>query len=389
MRTILFAAALAGMTGQAFGSDDVRAAALYDANLETVSLSMQAAPAIKVSAQTQFQYNLNLRDDDALGDDDTTLGFSMRRTRVNVAGPVTDNIKAKIQMDFNSGTGDASVLEAFADWSVNDNLSFRIGQQKVHFLREDSVGTTKMLTSDFSVQNRTFGQGYSQFIEAWYTQDNWRAWASFSDGFDTLNTNFNSDDEADYAFTGRAEFKFGDADWKAFDQFTSWRGSASGGNLGVAAHYQSKGSTNPSLPDDESLFSVAADFAWVADGWNAYISGVWAQTDDGTDEFDDFGVMAQAGVFLTDQVELFGRWDGVFVDDERGAGVDDFHTITGGVNYYIIPESHAAKFTVNVLYYVDAVDNTGGVVSPSTGYNLLADSEDGQIGITAQLQLLF
>lgn len=388
MRTVLIAA-LAGLTCQAAGADETRLPALYEADIETLSLSLTKAPSVTVSAQTQFQYNLNLRDDDALGDDDTTLGFVMRRTRVNVAGPVTENIKGKVQIDFNAGTGEASLLEAFADWRINDSLSLRIGQQKVHFLREDSVGTVRMLTSDFSVQNRTFGQGYSQFVEAWFTHDNWRAWASFSDGFGSHNTVFNSDEEADYALTGRAEFRFGDAPWSAYNQFTSWRGAATGANLGLAAHYQSKGSTNPSLPDDESLLSVAADFAWVSDGWNAYISGVWARSDDGTDEFDDYGVMAQAGVFVADRVELFGRWDGVFVDADRGAGVDDFHTLTAGFNYYIVPESHAAKFTLNLLYYVDAVDDTGGVVSPSAGYNLLADAEDGQIGLTAQLQLLF
>lgn len=266
MRTLLLVAALAGLSGQALGADDFRSAALQNAAQDTLSLSMQAAPAIKVSVQTQFQYNLNLRDDDALGDDDTTLGFSMRRTRVNFTGPVTDNIKGKVQVDFNANTGEASMLEAYADWDINDNLSLRIGQQKVHFLREDSVGTVRMLTSDFSVQNRVFGQGYGQFIEAAYTSENWRGWAAFSDGFDSLNTNFNNEDEADFALTARAEFKFGDADWKAFDQFTSWRGSNSGGNLGLAAHYQSTGSTNPSLPDDVTLFTLAADFAWVADG---------------------------------------------------------------------------------------------------------------------------
>ncbi len=389
MRTVLLSAALAGLSGQALAADEFRSAALHNATHDTLSLSLHAAPALKVSVQTQFQYNMNFRDDDSLGDDDTTLGFSMRRTRVNFTGPVADNIKGKVQIDFNAGTGSASVLEAYADWDINDSLSLRIGQAKVHYLREDSVGTVRMLTSDFSVQNRTFGQGYSQFIEAAYSSDNWRGWVAFSDGFGSDNTSFNDADEADFALTARAEFKFGDADWKAFDQFTSWRGSNSGGNLGLAAHYQSTGSTNPSLSDDVSLFTVAADFAWVADGWNAYVSGVWARSDDGTDEFDDFGVMAQAGVFLSDQFEIFGRWDGVFVDGDRGAGVDDFHTITAGLNYYITPESHAAKFTVNVLYYLDAVSNTGGVVSPSAGYNLLADTEDGQIAITAQPQLLF
>lgn len=394
MHTLILATALAGLTGHATGGDDALTVALNNASLENASLdsmawSLTAEPSIKVTAQTQFQYNINLRDDDSLGDNDTTIGFSMRRTRVNIAGAVTDNIKAKIQVEFDAGSGEATMLEAFADWTISDNVSLRIGQQKVHFLREDTVGTTKMLTSDSSVQNRTFGQSYSQFIEAQYTADNWRGWVAFSDGFHSRNTSFNDADEADFGLTGRAEFRFGDADWKAYSQFTSFRSSASGGAFGVAGHYQSRGATNPALADDETLLSFAADFAYVGDGWNAYVSGVWAQNDDGTDEFDDYGLLAQAGVFFTDQLECFARWDGVFVDDDRGAGVDDFNTITVGVNYYITPESHAAKFTANVLYYLDAVNDTGGVVGASAGYNLLADAEDGQIALTAQLQLLF
>jgi hypothetical protein len=43
---------------------------------------------------------------------------------------------------------------------------------------------------------------------------------------------------------------------------------------------------------------------------------------------------------------------------------------------------------VNVLYYVDTVESTDGVVSLSTDYNFLADTEDGKNAITAQFQLL-
>jgi hypothetical protein len=391
MRTPLLAlAALSGLAGHAAAADDALRAALAD--VDTLSLALAADPSLKVSVQTQFQYNVNLRDDDSTAladpDDDLTLGFQMRRTRVNLAGRVTDNIKGKVQVDFNSSTGDATLQEAFADWAVNDGLTLRIGQQKVHFLREYSVGTVKLLTADFSVQSQAFSQGYSQMVEAGFGGDNWRAWVAFSDGFSTNNTAFNSASEADFALTGRAEFKFGDADLSAFDQFTSWRGSTSGALVGAAVHYESGGDTNPSGPETD-LFALTADFSWVGDGWNAFVAGVWHDSDDGTNSFDDYGLMAQAGVFLTDQFELFGRWDGVFVDEDRGAGVDDFHTATAGFNYYIVPESHAAKFTFNVMYYFDAVNNTGGVVSPSAGYNLLADSEDGQIGVTAQLQLLF
>lgn len=380
-------AALVSLQGQALAADDALLASLNDANTRALAYNLNAESSLKISGQTQFQYNINLRDDDTLGDDDTTIGFQMRRTRINVENQVTDSIKAKIQMDFAREGGSASLQEAYADWTVNDGLKLRIGHQKLHFWRETTLGSTKQLTAEESATSSVFSQGYSQMVEAWFGGDSWRGWVAFSDGFDSANTSFDSSDEADYALTGRAEFKFGDADWKQFDQYTSWRGSASGGMVGVAAHWQTAGDTNPSSSSSTDTFSVTADFSWVADGWNAAIAGVWRSVDDGSTDQDDYGILAQAGVFLSDQFELFGRYDVVLTDDDLSA--DDFSTVTGGFNYYITPESHAAKFTMQVAYYLDAVDLTGGVVSPSDGLHLLADGEDGQIALTTQLQLLF
>lgn len=380
-------AALVSLQGQALAADDALLASLNDANTRALAYNLNAESSLKISAQTQFQYNINLRDDDTLGDDDTTIGFQMRRTRVNIENQVTDSIKAKIQFEFAREGGDGEMLEAYADWTVNDSLKLRIGQQKVHFWRETTLGSTKQLTAEESVTSSVFTQGYAQMVEAAFGGDSWRGWVSFSDGFDSRNTSFDSSSEADYALTGRAEFKFGDADWKQFDQYTSWRGAASGGMVGVAAHWQTAGDTNPSSSSSTDTFSVTADFSWVADGWNAAIAGVWRSVDDGSTDQDDYGILAQAGVFLSDQFELFGRYDVVLTDDDLSA--DDFSTVTGGFNYYITPESHAAKFTMQVAYYLDAVDLTGGVVSPSDGLHLLADGEDGQIALTTQLQLLF
>ena len=61
--------------------------------------------------------------------------------------------------------------------------------------------------------------------------------------------------------------------------------------------------------------------------------------------------------------------------------------MTVGWNHYMVPESHAAKFTLDLRYYLDAT--TTSIVSTSDGHNLLADSEDGQFGLTAQMQFLF
>ena len=57
----------------------------------------------------------------------------------------------------------------------------------------------------------------------------------------------------------------------------------------------------------------------------------------------------------------------------------------------MVPESHAAKFTLDLNYYLDASDPASTIVSTSAsgGHNLLSSTEDGQFGITAQFQFLF
>lgn len=362
---------------------------------ELSGLGRGAAP-LDLSVQLQFRYDLNLRDSDsgalADPDDDTTLGFSVRRAKVTLSGEVTDAIKARMTVAFDRDSGDAELEDAYADWSVSEGWTVRLGQFKGPFGREELVSSSRQLSAERSATNRVFGQGRSQGVQARRTGDAWRFTAGLTDGFDAVNTAFTSEDEADLAVSARAEFRFGDAGWKAHDQFTSWRGSPAGGMLGVAGHWQQAGDTNPTGPDTD-LLSLTADFGWVGDGWNAFGAFFWRQADDGSSESDDFGFLVQGGVFVADQTELFARYDRIMPDSDRapsvGTRVDDFGTLTAGVNHYFVPESHAAKLTVAVSYYFDSVSNTGGVVRPSDGLNLLADTERGQIGLTAQVQFLF
>lgn len=394
--TTLLAPAFALTTPLAHASD-LRAGLIQASGSDTPAWSVVAAPAMALDVQLQFRYDINIRDDDsgalADSDDDLTLGFSVRRARIDLKRKITDSITGAAQFEFSRSTGDAELLEAYADWEINDSITMRIGQRKVRFLREENVGSKRQLAADSSVVNAVFTQGYSQFVEAGFGADAWKAWIAFSDGFNSRNTAFDSAKEADAAITARAEFKLGDADWKAHNQFTSFRGAPAGGLLGLAGHWQSSGDTNPSDTDLE-FWSLTADFGWVGDGWNAFAGAVWRRTESGSTDFDDLGFVVQGGVFVADSTELFARYDLVSPDDDRSpssgsTSVDDFGTLTVGVNHYLVPESHAAKLTLAASYYFDAVNNTGGVVKPSDGLNLFADTERGQIGITLQLQLLF
>ena len=55
-------------------------------------------------------------------------------------------------------------------------------------------------------------------------------------------------------------------------------------------------------------------------------------------------------MFVSDDWELFARWDMVFGDDDIFAN-DEYTEITLGANYYI--HKHAAKFTIDLVWALD------------------------------------
>jgi len=354
-------------------------------------LSQSNLAELKIGVQIQSRYQFNSRDNKgttlASPDDDITTGFVIRRAKVGIEGKVTDNISGKLKFAFDRKTGGAELEDAYGKWKINDDVTLKFGQFKPHFLHEENLSSSKQLGTDRSAANETFNQDFTQGVELDFGGDRWRAMVGFNDGFKTGKTAFNSPAESDVAFTGRVEFLLGDADFHAFKQFTSFRGSNAGGLIGAAIHYQSKGDTNPSFTPTTDLTTATVDFSWVDDGWNFYAAGVWRNTDTGVMSFDDYGVVVQGGFFVADQDEIFARFDGVYSDSNYAVTNQDFNSMTVGWNHYIVPESHAAKFTLDVGMHLDPT--TTSVVKTSDGHNLLSDSTDGQIGVTAQLQLLF
>ncbi|MCC6952127.1 MAG: hypothetical protein IT433_11880 [Phycisphaerales bacterium] len=335
---------------------------------------------------TQFRYLMNFRDEDSAGDqDDFTHGFQARRTRVGMKGTVwSKNLSFDMLGEFSRSSGAFTLLDAWGQYKFENNMAIKWGQGKVGLLREELVSDTKQLTLERSTVNSVFTQGRSQMVQLAYTGESFRGWASISDGLNTLNTDFNSASEADYALTARGEFRWGDGDWKRFDDNVSWRGSKYGGMLGAAVHFQDGGETGGT--SDTQVLEATVDASMEGNGWNLFAAAVWRNTDASGSDSDDFGAVLQGGYLVSDQCEVFLRYDGVFPDDDSGG--DDFHTLTAGANYYLSPESHAAKFSADIQYYFDAED-AAGIISPSTGSNLLADTEDGQIALRLQMQVLF
>jgi hypothetical protein len=349
---------------------------------------------LNVGGQVQFRYMLNLGDD--LGgtvDNDDERGFQTRRTKLNFAGTLYDNIDFRVQGAFSRSSGNFVLEDAWTRFNINDNSSVSIGQFKAPFLKEELVSSSRQLAADRSIANEIFNQDRSQGIGYNYQSDDWNLALAFSDGANTDNTDYNTSNatgawgggEADWSFTGRFEYK-GAGNWSQFRDFTSEAGSETAWMFGVAGHWE-QGEIGGAGPNDYNNFGYTVDASIEGDGWSAFGAFIGRSLDiDGGTDADDFGHVLQAAFRIPESKwELFGRWDGVYADSSY-ANNDDFHTLTFGANYYM--HGHAAKFTVDLQWFLDEVANND-IVSASSGVGLLGDSDDGEIGIRAQFQLLF
>jgi hypothetical protein len=394
MKTTWVAAFVCGVGASGAGAQPTDFARAYEAELRADAAEQLSAQAVgpsgpKVGGYLQFRYVINRRDNvpptvpPAPAGEDLTVGFQDAKIKLTVAGNVTEDFSYSLLTNARLSDGTIELQDAVVNWKANENWTIRWGQFKLPLLREELMMDTRQLAVDRSAMNSEFTQGRSQLVQAGYSAEKVRFFLAFSDGLNTLNTDFNSPAEADYAFTGRCDWMFAGADWARFNDFTSWRGSAFTGMVGGAAHWQSGGETDNTI--DSDLLEVTADASLEGAGWSAFAEFVFRSTDPavGTDA-DDMGFLVQGGIFVAEAWELFARYDGVFPDSGTG---DDFNTITAGVNYYVIPESHAAKFSLDFQYFIDA--QATSIVAPNTLVGLLPSAEEGQWVMRLQAQLNF
>ena len=365
---------------------------------------------VNVHVGVRFGYSYNSLDGSSPSDDDDTMGFQFSEAEIVIEGDVTDNMHARISFDFgpaNDGDhdgGNAVLEDAFIDWAVNEDFSLRVGQFIPSFSSEASTSEFNTVGAHRSVTHEFLGTpSWTQGVEATFGSDTWDFSVGFNDGFNTSNTAFNSSSEADFGFNARFDF-YSDSDKARFADQTSWRGSAAGWRAGAGVMFASYGSTNPSGAETDSA-AFTADAAYEADGWAVRAAFYFTDIEDSaTTDHSNMGFELGGSFFFSDQWEGFARWDTLILDDDAGAGQtsaseDTFNFIAIGANYYFVPESHAAKFTIELGVSLDEtaeISNTDGDMgvgvfgaNSSTGFFQENGSEDGQIMISGTMQWLF
>jgi len=356
---------------------------------------------LNIDGQVQFRYTANFGDSNAADGDDFTGGFQTARTKLGFSGNVIDkNIFYRVQGAFGHNGGNFTLEDAYVGYKFGNGFTMIWGQMKAPFLREELVSSSRQLAADRSLTNEVFNQGRSQGIQLAYKAEDWRMQVAITDGFNSASTDFNQDPhffgagpsavatggESDFAITGRAEFKLA-GDWKQFKDFTSKPGSDYAMMIGVAAHYQTSDSyVNGAFGfggPESSFTAYTIDFSVEGDGWNFFAAIMGSSTDfeeftdfnldgDPDSDFDDFGIVVQAGMFIPDtDWEVFVRWDGIFADDSERGGEEEFNTLTFGVNWYW--SGHAAKFTLDAQIFLDESLGANGnnLASPNDGIGFI------------------
>jgi hypothetical protein len=414
-RLFALAGTVLALSGTALASDSPDTGRAYAAELmaDAASRTSQLAQAdrrfsVDVHGYMQLRYNWNRRDRDVDTGvtESNTIGFQLARTRVNLSGNIINEDWGYF-VQFGAGPdGDFFLEDVYGTYRFEGGWQAQFGQFKLPFARETLVGDQYLLAADRSISESVFGLNRAQGVQFGYAGDAMRFAAAFSDGANTMNSDFNSPEGgmeggfvADYAVTARLEWKWA-GDWSQARDMTSFQNSQYFGMVGIAGHYQSGGDTfaeGTGTTVDHDVWAATIDASMEGSGWNLFAAGHIhsVRIRDGFAFFPDerlvdYSFLVQGGIFVTPQTEIFARYDVVMPDSDWDFinSDEDFTTITLGVNHYFVPESHAAKLTVDLQwFFMESMQSS--IVSQDTLRGLLEDANDDQWNLRAQLQLLF
>lgn len=364
------------------------------------------------------------------GTNDDTYGFEWRRMRIAFAGNVIDpswTYEFKFANNRNAtGSNTGYLDDAWVQKSFDGGYALRMGQFKAPFLREEGTSTTGQLAVERSMVNEVFTVSRSQGIVFGWTGETARIEGYYGDALRAnaaiptntagaatgvasgQNVSF-ANNTTDYAVSARAEFK-PSGDWKQFKDAQSYRGESGGMLFGVAGYIEQllPGTVGSTIPD--VVWALTADATVDFGGASLFAYGVYrnvtlqdplAVRDGGTnDELDQWGALVQGGVFVTDDIEAYARYEIGNTDTDQYrtnntatlANGEDDSILTIGANWW--PEGVKQKYlkiTADVGYAFDPVIDFSG-----SGAGWLPDytdsgsiSSDGQWVFRTQLQIIF
>ena len=337
---------------------------------------------LRTGGLVQMRYTLNHRAPLA-SEHNWTSGFQVTRVRLILDASASDRANLLVRAGVDGG-GSFNIERAFADLHFG-TTQLRMGQFYLPGAGELYPDPERTLATDYSPTGFNFDVGATQGVMGVFRPGRWRAAAVLHSGLRSGFAQAGAGGRADAAATVYLERNLVGDTWSPFTQSSSFRGSPPALKVGLAGTYQSGGKTGDT--DSVKVLYVSADVDVKGSGWNAFGQFMYQRSEPGEgfgiesgQTFDDMGFVVQGGAFVTQNLEIFLRYDQTIPDGKErdptisnGTGTHDFRTLTGGLSLFVLPGRPSARFSVDYQYMFDAQTTSivpaalNASVFPSTG----------------------
>jgi hypothetical protein len=360
---------------------------------------------VNVRGVVRARYIANFQDDDAGGIDSTRWGFDNPQTRLLVNGQVNERFSFRVENKFGFSDGETWQYDSFIRWDGGGDYSLRVGQFDQPFLKESLVDSVNQVAITPSLYKKNFGYGRSQGIELeWNDGSGMRARVAYNDG-ESRDNEPALEMDTEFAITGRLDYEVGrgentngngngngNGNWdepmegryldnRGFDDDPGFR--AANINLGVGGFFMK--AESGTATDADEVFGFTVDGKVASGPWSAFASFAYRAVDfenPASDDQDQYGVNVEGAYFLTENTQLYGRYEYIDMDTTD----DKVNVLTGGVNWW--PGSNAnARVSGDVSYAFDPIPMM--LASDYRGYRADSSDADSQVVVRLQMQLLF
>ena len=300
--------------------------------------------------------------------------------------------------------------DAWVAFQFNSETSIKIGQFSLPFTKEALIKSPYRMAVYSTLVEYRMGLEQSQGVEVNWNSDHRNFSLALSDGSPALfqgplwanwgaglaaNPGWNAtppwpalQQDTMYAVTLRHEWKVL-GDWDQFKQFTSPPGSERGVLIGVAGHRQNNELNSPDsiggFPNGV-FWGVTGDIMMQFDGASLFGSVIYERVRDISPVLPRVNLLAfiaQGSTYITNQTELFARWESGGPDREVVGG-DLLQIVTLGVNHYI--DGQDVKLTADIGFSFGEISAT--MANVQAGWTADSRRRD-QFLLRSQLQLMF
>jgi hypothetical protein len=357
-------------------------------------------------------------------------GFELRRVKMNFFGHVFDpswtyRIQWAYERDGENSGRPLAFEDVFVQKALGDGFFVRVGQWMNLFNYERVVGSRMQQFADRSLVDLYYDTSWVQGVLLGYEQERFRVFGSYNDGGGNRNIGavLGTGNPTEWAFTGRFDWKFAGA-WGQLRDMQGWVGSPFAAAVGVGVNWQRAGGNPPAgritvgngnLPNQVgsgtantqvSNLSYTADANLRGNGWSAWAAFLGNWTYDGgavaraqgVEDAVSYGTVVQGGVFLSNQLELIARYEGLWVvsDNQNPTQANplvaqSLNIVTLGANWYF--NQNALKLTLDGGWAMNPVRFTQGLyglgITGSSWRGSQTGKGTGEAVIRCQLQLLF